>query len=916
MKRYAPKEIEKKWQERWEKDKAFKVDIQKVKKSYYNLMMFPYPSGEGLHVGHVYAFGGADTFGRYQKMKGSDVFEPMGFDSFGIHSENYAIKVKKHPKDLIEETTSYFREKQLKKLGGLFDWDHQVITSDPNYYKWTQWLFTQLFKAGLAVRKRAPVDWCPSCKTVLANEQVIVGKCERCKHQVIQRELEQWFFKITDYAQKLLDNLEKIDWSETTKMMQRNWIGRSEDTEIDFAIKGSDEKIRVLTTRADTIFGATFAVLAPEHFLVEELGSKIKNREEVTNYVQKACQKTDFERGLLSREKTGVKLEGITVINPANNKEIPVYVSEFVLITYGTGAIMGVPAHDERDFEFAEKFNLSVVDVIKPPKKPDIISVYIDGQDNSKVANDLRRLGEAGEYVTPAVRTFQVDLNKKDQIIQILKKSNVGSEDDYKRISEGDDFDLNSDSAALGFVRVYMGDGKHIDSGFLNGLHKDKAIEKMNEWLKERSMGGSSVHYRLRDWLISRQRYWGPPIPMIYCENCAKGGKSWFDTKESNKTKIDDQGEEMKGWYPVPENDLPVELPELEDYQPKGKDVSPLASLPSFVNVKCPGCGSLAKRETDVSDTFLDSSWYFLRYPTVGAKNESEVAFDKDLTRKWLPVDSYIGGNEHAVLHLLYTRFITMALKDIGLIDFEEPFKKFRAHGLVIHEGAKMSKSRGNVVNPNEFIESYGADTLRMYLLFIGPYDQGGEFSDRAIAGLYRFLNRVWTIVNEIKTNKTSSKADPKLEKEVHKLIKTVGADLGNLKFNTAIASQMEFLNLMYERKDAVSTSILKQFVLLLSPFAPHIAEELWSVLGGSYSVHQQNWPLYDLKKLEEEVVTVVIQVNGRFRDKLEAPCGISKEEATRLALDRKKIKSYTEGRKIERSIWIEGRLLNLVTGE
>jgi leucyl-tRNA synthetase len=850
MKRYAPKEIEKKWQERWEKDKTFKVDVKSAKKPYYNLMMFPYPSGEGLHVGHVYAFGGADTFGRYQKMKGSDVFEPMGFDSFGIHSENYAIKVKQHPKDLIEETTSYFRENQLKKLGGLFDWDHQVITSEADYYKWTQWIFIQLFKAGLAVRKKAPVDWCSSCRTVLADEQVITGHCERCKTQVIQKELEQWFFKITNYAQKLLDNLDHlpdrqagIDWSETTKTMQRNWIGRSEGAEIDFEVKGTSEKIRAFTTRPDTIYGATFMVLAPEHELASKLAAA-KQSKAIDKYIAESKKVSEEER---YQAKTGI-FTGSYCINPFTKKEIPIWIADYVLMGYGTGAIMAVPAHDMRDYDFAKEHSLDIVEVISG--------------------------------------------------------GNVEKE-------------------------AFVGEGKMVNSGEFDGLSSKEGIKKISDYMESNKLGRKTVNYHLRDWLISRQRYWGPPIPMIFCESCAKEDKTWFTTEESRgneliKTRLriklkSDQNlilGEMKGWYPVPEKDLPVELPELKDYQPKGKDVSPLATLPGFVDVKCPECGSLARRETDVSDTFLDSSWYFLRYPTVGAKNESEVAFDKDITKKWLPVDSYIGGNEHAVLHLLYTRFITMALEDCGLIDFEEPFKKFRAHGLVIHDGVKMSKSRGNVVNPNEFIDSYGADTLRMYLLFIGPYDQGGEFSDRAIAGLYRFLNRVWGIVGEVAAKKTKPKADSKLEKELNKLIKTVGEDLESLKFNTAIASQMEFLNLMYERKETVNVPILKQFVLLLSPFAPHIAEELWSVLGGPYSVHQQSWPSFDSKRLEEEVVTVVIQVNGHYRDKLEASKGISKEEATRLALDRQKIKSYTKDRRIERSIWIEGRLLNLVTGK
>ena len=879
MTRYNPKEIEQKWQEKWEKDKTFKVDIQKAKKPFFNLMMFPYPSGEGLHVGHVYAFGGADTFGRFKKMRGFDVFEPMGFDAFGIHSENYAIKVKKHPKKLIEETTKYFREEQLKKLGALFDWDHGVITSDPGYYKWTQWLFIQLFKSGLAVRKKAPVDWCPSCKTVLADEQVVAGKCERCGHEVIKKELEQWFFKITEYSQKLLDNLANLDWSETTKTMQKNWIGRSEGAEVDFKIKNSSDVIKVYTTRLDTIFGATFMVLAPEHELASKLSTD-KLSEAVKKYIDDSKKVSEEDR---QKDKSGV-FTGTYCINPFTKKEIPIWIADYVLMGYGTGAIMAVPAHDKRDWEFAKEQDLPIVQVIKPNVHP--------------------RGGQKGARLD----------------------------------------------------RAYGGEGVMVNSGQFDGLGSKEGIQKVSKYIEENKLGKKTVNFHLRDWLISRQRYWGPPIPMIHCEKCSSDGKSWFDTKELKKSSIKYQVssvKEMKGWYPVPETDLPVELPHLGDYQPKGKGVSPLATLPEFMSVKCPECGALAKRETDVSDTFLDSSWYYLRYPSVGIQNSRldvrqtkfkikngggvELPWNVGITKKWLPVDNYIGGNEHAVMHLLYARFITMALKDMDFIDFEEPFKKFRAHGLVIHEGAKMSKSRGNVVNPNEFIDSYGADTLRMYLLFLGPYNQGGAFSDRAISGVYRFLNRVWSISQEAKDEESS---DKELEKNLHRLIKSVGEDLENLKFNTAVAALMEYLNLMYDKKDKVSKNILKRYILLLAPLAPHITEELWQLVNSSesmvnseggdktknnelqakrtknWSVHQQSWPEYDPKQIEEDKVTIIIQVNGRIRDKIEADKGISEEEVARLALDRPKIKSYTKDRKLLRSIWIKGRLLNLVIGD
>ena len=713
------------------------------------------------------------------------------------------------------------------------------------------------------MRKKAPVDWCPSCKTVLANEQVVAGKCERCGHEVIQKELEQWFFKITEYSQKLLDNLANLDWSETTKTMQKNWIGRSEGAEVDFKIKNSSDVIKVYTTRLDTIFGATFMVLAPEHELASKLSTD-KLSEAVKKYIDDSKKVSEEDR---QKDKSGV-FTGTYCINPFTKKEIPIWIADYVLMGYGTGAIMAVPAHDGRDYKFAKKSKLDIVEVISG--------------------------------------------------------GNIEKE-------------------------AYLGEGKMVNSGQFDGLGSKEGIQKVSKYIEENKLGKKTVNFHLRDWLISRQRYWGPPIPMIHCEKCSSDGKSWFDTKELKKSSIKYQVssvKEMKGWYPVPEKDLPVELPHLGDYQPKGKGVSPLATLPEFMSVKCPECGSLAKRETDVSDTFLDSSWYYLRYPSVGIQNSKfkikngggvELPWNVDVTKKWLPVDNYIGGNEHAVMHLLYSRFITMALKDMGLVDFEEPFKKFRAHGLVIHEGAKMSKSRGNVVNPNEFIDSYGADTLRMYLLFLGPYNQGGAFSDRAISGVYRFLNRVWSISQEAKDEESS---DKELEKNLHRLIKSVGEDLENLKFNTAVAALMEYLNLMYDKKDKVSKNILKRYILLLAPLAPHITEELWQLVNSSesmvnseggdktknnelqakrtknWSVHQQSWPEYDPKQIEEDKVTIIIQVNGRIRDKIEADKGISEEEVARLSLDRPKIKSYTKDRKLLRSIWIKGRLLNLVIGD
>jgi len=871
------RQIEPKWQKYWEKEGTFQIDLKKERNPYYNLMMFPYPSAEGLHVGNVYAFTGSDIHGRFKRMQGSDVFEPMGFDAFGIHSENFAIKKKIHPKILIKKNVENFR-KQLKNLGCLFDWRHELNTTDPKYYKWTQWLFLQLFKAGLAYRKKAPVDWCPSCKTVLADEQVINGKCERCDNQVVQKEMEQWFFRITKYAEKLLRNLNRIDWSENTKATQKNWIGKSEGTEILFEIKEVKRKIPIVTTRSDTIFGATFLALAPEHSLIRELKDKIKNYKEVERYIEKTKTKTEFERGLLIKEKTGVKLKGLTAINLVNKKEIPIYISDFVLITYGTGAIMSVPAHDNRDFEFAKKFKIPIIKVIKKPKVQGVISVYIYDEDQREVAQKLRDMGEPMEYATPTVRVYSFDISRIKKIRELLKSAKIGSPKDYDLIIQGNDFTLEIGKKGLSFIMVYTGDGEHINSAFINGLNNTQAIKKITEWLVERKIGRSVVHYHLRDWLISRQRYWGAPIPIIYCEKC--------------------------GIVPVPEKDLPVLLPYVEDFRPKGE--SPLSKLANFVNIKCPKCKGKAKRETDVSDTFLDSAWYFLRYPSTNFDN---IPFDRTATKKWLPVDMYIGGQEHAVLHLMYSRFITMALNKLGFIDFEEPFSKFRAHGLLTKEGAKMSKSKGNVVNPDAYYKSYGADVLRMYLMFLGPFSQGGDWQDRGVQGTARFLNKVW---------KLREKLDSKIEnKEIkiiaHKTIKKVTEDIEDLRYNTAISALMIFANAM-EKEKKLSTQHYKILLLLLAPFAPHISEELWHKIGNKNSVHNQKWPTHDKELIKEERIDLVIQVNGKVRDRVEVEADISEEKAKDLAISREKIKNRISGKEIKKVIFVSGKLINIVT--
>ena len=803
MEPYDQHYIEAKWQKRWEETGLYEVDLKATQRPFYNLMMFPYPSAEGLHVGNVFAFTGSDIYGRFKRMQGYDVFEPMGFDAFGMHSENYAIQVGRHPMELVPSNITNFR-RQLRRIGAMFDWRYEVDTTSPEYYKWSQWIFVQMYKAGLAYRKTAPVNWCPSCKTVLADEQVEGGVCERCKTEVTQREMNQWFFRIIAYAKRLLDNLKWIDWSEITKHAQEVWIGESHGAEIDFPIEGSEERMRVFTTRPDTIFGATYMVLAPEHPLVERVTAP-ERQAEIEAYVAEARRKDTIARTSLDTEKTGVFTGGYA-INPATDERIPIWVADYVLMAYGTGAIMAVPGHDERDFEFARKFDLPIVEVISP---------------------------------------------------------------------DGDGHELRE---------AYVEEGIMIHSSQFDGMRSPEAMDRITEWLAERGLAKKAASYRLHDWCISRQRYWGPPIPILYCDRC--------------------------GTLPVPEEDLPVLLPETSDYLPDDTGKSPLARIESFVYTTCPTCGGLARRETDVSDNFLDSAWYFLRYPS--AHREDQI-FEECLTKKWLPVDMYIGGHEHAVLHLMYTRFITMVLKDLGYIDFEEPFEKFRAHGLIIKDGAKMSKSRGNVVNPDEYIETYGADVLRMYLHFLGPFDEGGDFSDKAILGISRFLGRVQTqVLNRLEGFGSGVSLGP-----MHRAIKAITEDIEHLKFNTAIAHLMEYTNWMTEHRAQFTATqwdeVIRNLVLLLAPFAPFSSEELWERLGGPYSVHDQAWPKWDERLLAAEAFTLVIQINGKLRDTVQAPMDLSEEEAEQLALGREKIRRMIEGKQVVKTIYVPRRLINLV---
>jgi leucyl-tRNA synthetase len=813
--RYDPQAVEVKWQRRWDERRTNAADLTKAKRPYFNLMMFPYPSAEGLHVGNVFAFVGSDVHGRFRRLQGRDVFEPIGFDAFGIHSENYALKVNTHPAQLIPQNINRFRV-QLKRIGLMFDWDHEVQTTDPGYYRWTQWIFLKLFEAGLAVKKKAPVNWCPECKTVLANEQVINGMCERHPDTPVeQRFLEQWFFRITEYAERLLQNLKTIDWSESTRLMQTNWIGRSEGAELVFQTEGGIP-IRVFTTRPDTIFGATYMVLSPEHPLVERL-TVPEQRSAVHAYRQQAAAMDIVSRRIGEKEKTGV-FTGAYCVNPATGERIPVWIADYVLMEYGTGAIMAVPGHDERDWQFATRFALEIRPVVQPDEgaEPDVPST---------------------EGVPPLFTGWN---------------------------------------------------GTMINSAQFDGMPCRDAATAITAWLEQREAGTRKVQYRLHDWCISRQRYWGPPIPVIYCDAC--------------------------GTVPVPERDLPVILPPLEDFRPDESGVSPLARAKEWYRVPCPTCGAEARRETDVSDTFLDSAWYFLRYPST---DFDDRPFDAALTRKWLPVDSYIGGNEHAVLHLMYARFITMALHDLGHLGFEEPFTRFRAHGMIVKDGAKMSKSRGNVVIPDEYITQWGADTFRMYLMFLGPYQEGGDFRDEGISGIRRFLDKVWGLVN-VATFEGGEIAAPTMRK-LHQTISGVAEDLEELRYNTAIAKLMAYVNVLRGRgtDDAavpdLCTELLEPLVIMLAPLAPHFAEECWERLGHDTSVFAASWPAFDPALAAEEEIELVVQVNGRVRGRVSVPVGIEQADAVARALEVEAVRKFVEGKPLRKTIYVENRLVNLV---
>jgi len=815
--KYNPQEIEKKWQQRWAEDKLYEVTEDSTKPKWYALTMFPYTSGD-LHIGHWYAMAPSDVHARFKRMQGYNVLHPMGFDAFGLPAENAAIKQGIHPFTWTAQNIDNMR-RQLGSIGAIYDWSREVVTCLPDYYKWTQWFFLKLYEAGLAYRGRAPVNWCPRCQTVLANEQVVGGGfCERCGAAVSQRDLEQWFFRITKYADELMEH-NGIDWPERIKVMQRNWVGKSVGTEISFALEGHEDKeIRVFTTRPDTTFGVTFMVLAPEHPLVTKL-TLSERKAEVEDYIARSRRQTEIERLSTEREKDGI-FTGSYVINRLNGEKVPIWIADYVLMTYGTGAVMGVPAHDERDFVFAKKYNLPIRVVIAPPE-------WYGGE-----------LEEA--YIEP---------------------------------------------------------GTMVNSGQFNGLSSEEGIEAVSDFLKKNGCGGRATNYRIRDWLISRQRYWGAPIPMVYCDRC--------------------------GIVPVPEEDLPVLLPEDAEFGPTGE--SPLKRNDRFINTTCPGCLGSAKRETDTIDGFLDNSWYFLRY---ASPHYDTAPFNADKVKYWLPVDLYTGGAEHAVMHLLYARFFIKALRDMGLVDFNEPFTRLFNQGIIIAEKQKMSKSRGNVVTPDGYVAELGADVVRAYLMFVAPWEQGGEWNDSGISGISRWLSRIWRLVLEGYRMKPEAVAEDKLGDEkahrdlqrvTHQTIRKVTEDLERFRFNTMIAALMEFTNYLPKVKetgcitDSAWEEAIDTLLLLMAPTAPHLTEELWLRRGHDYSIHNQSWPHWDEELAKDEEITLVVQVNGKLRDRIIVPASITEMEARWLATESHKVEGYLKGKDIIKIVYIQGRLINLV---
>ncbi len=814
MSEYDFRKIEKKWRKYWQDNDFYKIDLKdEEKENFYCLVMFIYPSSDKVHIGHWYNYAPTDTWARFKRLQGYKVFEPMGYDAFGLPAENAAIKKGIHPAKSTEENIKAIR-KQLKEIGAMYDWSKEINTSKPEYYKWTQWFFLLLYKNGLAYRKKAPVNWCPSCKTVLANEQVVEGLCERCSTEVIQKDLEQWFFKITKYADSLLDGLEKIEWPEKTVTMQKNWIGKSKGASIKFQVYGYDDTIEVFTTRPDTLWGVTYMVFAPEYPLVEKLTTD-DNKQKVDAYIKSSQKETEIIRTSLDKEKTGV-FTGSYCVNPVNKEKIPIWIADYVLMSYGTGAVMAVPAHDQRDFEFAAKFNLPLREVISP-----------DGEEHGQLKQ---------AFIEPGIM---------------------------------------------------------INSGSFSGEYSTSGIKKVISYLDGNNWGESKISYKLRDWLISRQRYWGAPIPIIKCEKC--------------------------GYVPVPEEELPVELPREVEFT--GSGVSPLVTNPEWVKKECPKCGGKAEREIDTMDTFVCSSWYFLRFLS---PHLNSAPFDRELTNKWLPVAQYVGGAEHAVMHLMYARFFTKVLYDLNMIDFDEPFQKLIHQGVITNKGAKMSKSRGNVINPDDYIDKYGSDVFRMYMMFMGSYTEGGDWSEDGIHGIDRFYYRVWRLVNSIVMNPPQGREERKiktLERQCHYAVKMVTQDLERFQFNTSISRIMELVNEMnhyiqdvpaQDQNKQVLNHTMKTIIQLFAPFAPHLGEELWHLIGNAESVFNATWPKWDENKLTSETATIVVQVNGKVRANLVMEVNSLEEQVKKNALNNPKVQKYTRDKEIAKMVYVKNKLLSI----
>ncbi len=796
---YNHKKIEKKWQKVWDDNKAFAASEDYSKPKYYALVEFPYPSGQGLHVGHPRPYTALDIVARKRRMQGYNVLYPMGWDAFGLPTENYAIKNKIHPKIVTASNVGRFKE-QLKSLGYSFDWDREINTTDPEYYKWTQWIFLKLFKAGLAYKSEMPINWCTSCKVGLANEEVVNGVCERCGSPVVRKVKSQWMLKITEYADKLLEGLDDVDYIERVKVSQKNWIGKSQGAEVDFAVAGKEDKLTVYTTRPDTLFGATYMVVSPEHPMLEKYKDEIKNMDAIREYQEQAARKSDFERSELAKDKTGVEIDGIRAVNPVNGKEIPIWVSDYVLMSYGTGAIMAVPAHDTRDWEFAKKFNLPIIEVVA-----------------------------GGENVQEEAFTD-------------------------------------------------VATGKMINSGFLDGLEVADAKKKIIQWLEEKKLGTGKTNFKLRDWVFSRQRYWGEPIPVVHCEKC--------------------------GYVAVPESELPLELPEVESYMPTDNGESPIAAMTDWVNTTCPCCGGPAKRETDTMPQWAGSSWYFLRYTD---PHNKEALASPEALKYWLPVDWYNGGMEHTTLHLLYSRFWHKFLYDNQVVPCPEPYQKRTSHGMILGEnGEKMSKSRGNVVNPDDIVNEYGADTLRTYEMFIGAFDLSASWSENGVKGCRRFLERVWKL-QDILTDGDAYSAD--METKMHQTIKKVSNDFESLKYNTAIAALMALLN-DFAKKGSITKKEYGTFLTLLNPVAPHITEEIWNTCGYEGFLYEQPWPEYDEAKTVENTIEIAVQINGKTRGVVDLPVDADKETA--IAKAKEVVADKLTGT-IIKEIYVPKKIINIV---